>query len=70
MRLKIHGRDTIYYSNEFNGTVSADDFIINKKTQLEILEDKNRISFLDSVHYGLTVLPDPLEFILLEKNEK
>ncbi len=70
MRLKIHGRDTIYFSNEFLGTVSPDDFIINKKTQLEIIHDKDRISFLDSVHYGLTVFPDPPEIIIFEEDDK
>jgi hypothetical protein len=65
MRLKIHGRDTIYYSNEFIGNVSSDDFIINNKTRLEMIDDKFRISFLDSIHYGLTVEPD-LEFEIIE----
>ena len=67
MRLKIHGRDTIYFSNEFPGTVSTDDFIINNKTRLEIVEDKDRISFLDSVHYGLTVFPDPPKIIIFKE---
>jgi hypothetical protein len=70
MRFKIHGRDTIYFSNEFLGTVSTDDFIINKKTLLEIIEDKDRISFLDSVHYGLTVFPDPPEIITFEEEDE
>ena len=70
MRLKIHGRDTIYYSNDFFGTVSTDDFILNHKTRLEIIEDKDRISFLDSVHYGLTVFPDPPEIIIFEENDE
>lgn len=70
MRLKIHGQDTIYFSNEFTGTVSIDDFIINDKTRLEIIEDKDRISFLDSVYYGLTVFPDPPEIIISEENDE
>ncbi len=69
MRLKIHGRDTIYYSNEFAGTVSTDDFIINNKTKLKIIEDKYRISFLDTVHYGLTVFPDPPDIIIFEEDD-
>lgn len=70
MRLKIHGRDTIYYSNVFTGAVSADDFIINNQTRLEIIEDKDRISFLDSVHYGLTAFPDPPEIIKFDEDEE
>ncbi|WP_133464528.1 hypothetical protein [Sunxiuqinia elliptica] len=70
MRLKVHGRDTLYLSNEFNGKVSIDDFVINYQTRFEMLEDKERISFLDSVHYGLTVFPDPPEIIIIEEENE
>jgi len=54
MRLKIHGRDTIYVSNTFEGTVRENDFILSEEIKQEMLKDKYRYSFLDSVRYGLT----------------
>jgi len=68
MRLRIHGRDTIYLSNEFLGKISNNAFTLNNRAKKEMLEDKERISFLDSIHHGLTVFPDPPEIII--KNEE
>jgi hypothetical protein len=67
MRLKIHGHDTMHFSNEFPGWINKNSFLLSKATKLEILEDKERISFLESVRFGLTVFPDPPE-IMIEKN--
>ena len=68
MRLKIHGRDTLYISNEFFGKISLDDFELSAKALREMLDDKDRISFLDSVHYGLTdFLYAPIEIFEFEE---
>lgn len=68
MRLKIHGHDTIYYSNEFNGWISENSFNLTKETIDEMIEDSYRISFLDTVHYGIAEFPDPPEIIIFEEN--
>ncbi len=69
MRFLIQGKDTIYYSNEFKGTVSEDDFFLNAKTRQEKINDEYRISFLDSVRQGLTNDEEEYEMELTEPDE-
>ena len=59
MRFKIHGQDTIFISKSFRGTVSESDFLINNMTKKEMVDDEDRVSFLDSIIYGLTDFPLP-----------
>jgi len=66
MRLKIHGQDTIYFSNEFVGSVSKNDFFLTSETKKEMMYDKYRISFLDSIRYGL-IDDSEIEFVEFEE---
>lgn len=66
MRLKIHGRDTIYVSKEFKGYVSSESFILSSETNKEMKDDDSGISFLDTARCGLTVFPDPPKYMKIE----
>ncbi len=58
MRLKIHGADTIYLSNEFWGSVSDVKYVIPTSVLLDMKDDPDRISFLDTVHHWITEDPE------------
>lgn len=69
LRLRLHGTDTVFVSESFNGTINLDMFVVKKDILMDfkhILCDS--VFYLESPFYG-NLNYDGIEIIIIEEDE-